>query len=80
MEKRDPTGTIDGDTVTAMNGDEEVHGHAMVGGSQVTYGKVHKKSHAQHSQKGSDEGDDEDDEEVVRGNRAASDGDLSKRH
>jgi len=37
IEKRDPTLTVDGDTVSSMNGDEEIHGAARVGGSSVTY-------------------------------------------
>jgi hypothetical protein len=39
IEKKDPTLTVDGDTVNSMNGDEEIHGYATVGGSGVTYGK-----------------------------------------
>jgi len=37
IEKRDPTLTVDGDTVQSMNGDEEIHGAARVGGASVTY-------------------------------------------
>ena len=62
-----------------MNGDEEIHGDAVVGGASLKFNKK-KQSHSQHTQK-TDEGDDEDDEEKQRGMRDMHNGDLhSKTH
>ena len=56
-----------------MEGDEEIHGPASVGGSNVTY----KKHWIRSQHKTGDEPDeDENDEEVERGLRDAGNGDL----
>lgn len=45
LEKKDtPTATVGGTTYEGMQGDEEIHGPAMVGGSAVTYKKDQKKN------------------------------------
>jgi len=45
LEKKDtPTATVGGVTYEGMQGDEEVHGPAMVGGSAVTYKKDKKQN------------------------------------
>jgi len=77
IQKRDPTLTVDGDTVNGMNGDEEIHGDAMVGGANIKFGKKQQHWLGYYSQK-TDEGDDEDDDEVQRGRRDFNNGDLHR--
>jgi hypothetical protein len=69
-----PNATIEGDQVTGMNGDEEIHGAARVGGTGLTYNQK-KKSHGQKN----DADDKDEDEEVVRGRRESLNGDLHKK-